>query len=122
MAAPLFDFTDPDTANNVDDDISQIRDNQSVLYMMSVAASMGIPIMPASGQTITSSPAAKPTTVEFTGLPNSRKGKLLITYTGDNPTEVIVQLDSGGGGGYETMSTITLTFDGSSNWTGGTSA
>ena len=124
MAAPAYDKAKPDFANPVDSDLAQVRDNEQ--WLMIAAAASGY-ILPAWTTVAVGSGSpenlAEPATITMTHS-DGRKMKWTLTWSSGKVTTVLWQFDKGLGGGLETLTggTATLTYDGSNNWSGATTA
>ena len=119
MAAPAIDITAPAAANAWDDDLDQIRDN--IVILMIMAAGQGY-LLPNWTTTVNGTDKSEPDSIEMTQA--SLKMKWVFTWSSGNVTAIVWQYDKGLGAGYETLTcgTLTLSYDGSNNFTGATSA
>ena len=117
MAAPVWDQTAPNLANNWDDDVDQIREN--FIWLMLAAAGQGY-ILPGWTTVVNGADKTEPDSIEMS------KGSLGMkwTFTWSNSLLVgqVWQYDSGSG--YATLAggTLTLSYDGDDNFTGATAA
>lgn len=119
MAAPVMSFNSPNASEKPGDDLPKERANDALLYGAAVAASLGVPFCMAAGQSITPDTPAKPTLFEWTGLPDGRRYRVQISYTGDLVTQIVLEVDEGSG--YEIFSTTTYTYDQDGNFSGASS-
>lgn len=117
MPAPTYDQTAPAAANAWDDDLDQIRDNMAWLAALGAAGAI---VVPNWTTTVNGADPAQPDSIELTR--GSVKIRFTYTWSTGKVTQIVVAYDRGLGAGYETMTggTITLTYDGSDNFTGAT--
>ena len=125
------DFKVPAIGNVTEDDLTQMRLNW---YFLLIAAANGAKVVNGWATTMasTSSPQdySKPDSMtlsktDTTVSPNvTRQLQYVYTWTGANLTTMVIKYDDGSGAGLVTVTggTITLTYDGSGNFTGATSA
>jgi len=118
------DFTKPDFANGVSTDLDQIRDNFNFLL---AAAANGSIVVPGWTTTVysDSSPQdfSEPDRIILTK--GTRAIHIEYTWTSGNVTGMVVKYDDGVSSpslSTVTGGTITLTYDGSNNFTGATTA
>lgn len=122
-------FTVPAIGNVTEDDLTQMRLNW---YVLMIAACNGSKIAP--GWTVVVADASSPqdfskpdsmtlSRLDATVSPNvTHQIKYTYTWTGANLTTMVVAYDNGAGFVTVTGGTMTLTYDGSGNFTGATSA
>lgn len=111
MPTPTLDRSKPivtDTRQNVAD---EARDNINALAEAIVGLSLTGYVYSQSGGT-----AEKPTTMTWTADPY--RVKATLTWTGDFVTTVVLEHSENSGGAYSSISSATLTYDGSNNLTG----
>lgn len=108
-----------------------IRDSQHFILLTAGEAANSIPgwstvIESASSPQDFSQPTRKThSKTDTTVSPEvTRQFRYNYTWTGGNKTQIVYQYDDGSGGGFVTVTggTVTLTYDGSGNFTGATSA
>lgn len=119
MVAPAFDITRPAfDGTPVDQDQDQLRDN--VAWLMIAAAGQGY-VLPNWNTSTTGPDPAEPETIVMTQ--GSLRMRWSLTWNAGNVTQIVWEFDDGGGT-YATLTggTITLAYDGSSNFTGATAA
>jgi hypothetical protein len=118
------DFTKPDFANAIDGDLDQIRDNFHFLLLAAINGAIVIPGWTTTVNT-TSSPLnyAEPDSIVLTK--GTRAFHFNYTWTSGNVTQIVCQYNDGVSSPSLTTvtgGTITLTYDGSGNFTGATTA
>jgi len=128
MAAPTEDFTKPDFSNAVTTDIDQIRDNFETLMMY--AGGQGY-VLPNWTTTVNSSSSpqdfSEPDDITMTHS-DGRKMRWTLTWTSGKVTQIVWEFDRGVAESptvtWETLTggTCTLSYDGSGNFTGVTTA
>jgi len=118
------DFTKPDFANPVDTDLDAIRSNFNFLLG---ALMNGAPFVPGWTTTVTSNSSpldySQPDQIRLTK--GTRAFQFDLTWSSGNCTQIVCKYDDGvSSPSLTTMTngTITLTYDGSGNFTGATTA
>lgn len=123
MAALVFDINAPDWGNNAPaDDIDAIR--EKFIFCMLAAAAAGYRL-PGWSTTVNGADLTEPDDIVMTlNADPDVKMRWTYTWTTGNLTQEVWAFDRGTGSGYETVDdgTVTLSYDGSNNFTGATSA
>ena len=114
MTAPVIDETAPEFANDVDNDVIQMRDN--TIYLLMMAAGAGY-LLPQWETTANGPNLAAPTDIEMIHA-DGRKMRFQFTWSSDRPATINYQVDKGLGAGYEeiALGTLTLSYDGDGNF------
>lgn len=117
MAAPSFDLTAPAAANAWDDDLDQIRDN--VAWLMTAAASNNF-MLPGWTTTASGADLSEPDYIKMES--GSLEMRWTFTWSSGSVTQVVWAYDDGTGLTTLTGGTVSISYDGSGNFSGATTA
>lgn len=115
MTAPVFDLTKPDPANPWGADLVAMRDSFAALLDAAASASYAMP----GWATVANDPPEYSSIVMTQG---SVRMRWLFTWADGLITHETRQYDRGLGVGYETLSTLTYSYDVNNNWLGATTS